>query len=504
MELIFVILAVVVCVVWQISSYNDIRKKISSLRGLFPYGDDDLYVNTIEETNTTTIYCQYPSTEFKQTLDDINKYLLKNKDKTFDYQIIKEIVERNVSSLENEVDTLLPSPLYIGLMATIVGIAFGVVFFAQGGDLANLIIGREVDASGIQALLTDVGIAMIATFIGVLVTKLSTQTFNDARTEMTRNKNTFLTWIQSELMPKIPDDITGAIKRMTDNLNLFNYTFAQNTNNLSTTFAKINENYDRQTALLTAIKDLNIEKIAQANVDFCQKLTSCSNSLDDFNALFNYSRDYIEQVKELNKQLGDINERTQAFELIGEYFKNEMDAVKKRIGNFDHEMSRLDSNLKKAIGEIQNTTTTSLSTFTQAVQEQNQNIGKLLETQQSELFTAITTQSNNINREITAFDNPFEKLRSAINNNISNINSALDKQNSTLESHLQKQYEMLENYIDQQNKMLQKLDNQKKQSNKKEKLAPSVVTPVSPNPPTQTRLQQFLSFVRRPFSRKTK
>lgn len=60
--------------------------------------------------------------------------------------------------------------------------------------------------------------------------------------QMTHNKNKFLTWVQSDLMSKLSDDITGAILKMTTDLNEFNRTFAENTHELKDTLSTVNDN----------------------------------------------------------------------------------------------------------------------------------------------------------------------------------------------------------------------------------------------------------------------
>ena len=222
----FIVAAIVIVVIaWQFASYRANEKRIGRIKNLFPEQNNSVVVKA---NGTTTIYNEDASGEFKETLEDINSYLAKNKNKTFDYHILKEIVDRNSQSLEDEVDTMLSTPLYLGLIATIFGIAFGVVVFAWK-DLANLLAGANMNPEGIRILLTDVGIAMAASLCGVFFTKQSTAHYNEAKTSMTKNKNRFLTWIQTDLMSKLSDDITGALIRMTQDLNEFNSSFAQNT-----------------------------------------------------------------------------------------------------------------------------------------------------------------------------------------------------------------------------------------------------------------------------------
>ena len=82
-------------------------------------------------------------------MHDINGYLNENKNTSADYQIIKEIVERDSQKIEEDVDTMLSPPLYLGLMATILGAAIGVVSFAWT-DLGTLLTGTNIQVEGIK------------------------------------------------------------------------------------------------------------------------------------------------------------------------------------------------------------------------------------------------------------------------------------------------------------------------------------------------------------------
>ena len=159
----FIITAIVLIVlILQYKTYKGNERRIDDLKSLFPSSNNTNVVIDEEEDNQecTRLVNDSATGQFKNTLEDINSYLIYNKNKTYDYQILKEIVNRNSQSLEDEVDTMLTVPLYWGLIATIFGIAFGIVIFAWK-DLANLLSGSDINPEGIKILLTDVGIAMV-------------------------------------------------------------------------------------------------------------------------------------------------------------------------------------------------------------------------------------------------------------------------------------------------------------------------------------------------------
>lgn len=451
-----VAIIVIAVIVWQYTAYKANENRIKRIKNLFP-DTNNCYVG--KEEDITTIYCGDAHGEFKETLGDINSYLAKNKNKTFDYHILKEIVERNSQSLEDEVDTMLSTPLYLGLIATIFGIAFGVVLFAWK-DLANLLAGDNMNVEGIKILLTDVGIAMVASLFGVLFTKLSTSHFNNAKTKMAKNKNRFLTWIQTDLMSKLSDDITGAIIKMTQDLNEFNQTFATNTQELKQTLDTVKNNFEGQVQLLEAIDKIKITKIAKANIEVYDRLEGCTDELEKLFNLFANSEEYVTKVVELNNNIGSVEERTRLFEELGNYFRNEIEFVRDRQGMMRQQMSSLDSVLQDALSNMGDNLTVSLQNLTQVFQTQNQRIQQLLEEQQSVLADNLRQQQDAFNQKIEQIENPFEGLKETFVEGLNSIKDAFSEQNVTIKEMMSAQNTAFEEALkEQQALVVQKLQN---------------------------------------------
>lgn len=430
MEIQYFIVAVIVftVLVWQYKTYIENEARIKRIKNLFSSSND---TTVVVEEDYTVLSNDSASGEFKETLSDINSYLKYNKNKTFDYHILKEIVNRNSQSLENEVDTMITVPLYWGLIATIFGIAFGIVLFAWN-DLANLLSGTNLNTDGIKILLTDVGIAMIASLAGVFFTKQSTAHYNEARTEMVKNRNKFLTWIQTDLMSKLSDDITGALLKMTQDLNEFNRTFAGNTRELKETLNSVKDNYEDQVKLLEAIDRINIDKITKANIEVYDKLQGCTYELERLFKFIANTETYISKVVELNEKIGSIEERTLIFEELGNYFKNEIEFVRDRQGMMRQQMSSIDSVLQNALSNLSDSVSNSIAELTRRFQEQNNQIGLLIEEQQNSLADSIKMQQIAVNERISQIDNPFDGIKETFEEGIKGIKDAFARQNEAI------------------------------------------------------------------------
>lgn len=453
----FIVSAIVIIVlIWQYKTYRENERRIDDIKSLFPSSNNTI-IDVDEDQRFTKLVNDSATGQFKDTLDDINSYLVYNKNKTYDYHILKEIVNRNSQSLEDEVDTMLTVPLYWGLIATIFGIAFGIVIFAWK-DLANLLSGSNMNPEGIKILLTDVGIAMIASLAGVFFTKQSTTHYNEARTEMAKNKNHFLTWIQTDLMSKLSDDITGALIKMTQDLNEFNRTFADNTRELKETLSTVKDNYGGQVKLLEAIDNIKINKIAKANIEVYDKLQGCTEELENLFEIFANSEEYVTKVVELNNKIGSVEERTLLFEELGNYFKSEIEFVRDRQGMMRQQMSSIDSVLQDALSNLGDSLSNSIGDLTGKFQEQNQRIQLLIEEQQNSLAKSLEEQQNAVNEKIDLIDNPFSGLKETFDEGIKGIKEAFEAQNTVIAEALSSQKVALEKALeDQQQAIIKKL-----------------------------------------------
>src|SRR5690606_32438712 len=142
------------------------------------------------------------------------------------------IVERNVTSVEEDINASIGIPLYLGLMGTILGIVIGLFNMPDLSDLAELSLNV-----GISTLIDGVKYAMIASFFGLTFTVVnsgwkfkSAKRFNDVC------KNDFYTFIQVELLPSINQGLAASLGILQMNLLKFNDEFSGNIKSLTAIF----------------------------------------------------------------------------------------------------------------------------------------------------------------------------------------------------------------------------------------------------------------------------
>lgn len=65
------------------------------------------------------------NTVSKTIIHSINTYLLRNSGAVADFNLIRDIAERNSETIDEAVSSTLSIPLYLGLLGTLIGIVFG-------------------------------------------------------------------------------------------------------------------------------------------------------------------------------------------------------------------------------------------------------------------------------------------------------------------------------------------------------------------------------------------
>ena len=182
-------------------------------------------------------------------ITSINKYLGNNSGSVIDFGLLKDAVDRHCDSVENDIATQTPIPLYWGLAGTMAGVIMGLWDLLQSNAIMTLMSsgGGVIDnasqsaASGINSLLSGVAWAMLASICGILLTTVNSLLFKRCKLNEEDGKNSFFAWMQSELLPELPSDTSEALNNLVRNLNKFNNTFAQNTSNLGNTLNRSEE-----------------------------------------------------------------------------------------------------------------------------------------------------------------------------------------------------------------------------------------------------------------------
>ncbi|MDI9364177.1 MAG: hypothetical protein QM541_04435 [Flavobacterium sp.] len=272
---------------------------------------------------------------FDEILLAVNVYLLRNKGAATDFNLIKDVVERNLDMEEEDISHTVTVPLYLGLMGTMVGIVFGLI---------NLFLVSDPNADfDIKAFLGGVSIAMFASFWGLFCT-VANSSFNlkKARRSLERAKNIFYTFLQTELLPVLNQSVSSSIYTLHTNLVKFNDNFTINLNKLS---GMLNKNHDAliaQERILTALDSIDIAEFAKANVKVLKELKMGTEQLEKFSVYLNSLNHLSAKTSRLSTSFEDLLNRTNNFESLAEKLDSRVEQSNKLVIFLNDHYNQLD------------------------------------------------------------------------------------------------------------------------------------------------------------------
>lgn len=310
---------------------------------------------------------------FESIVKSINKYLGNNAGSVIDFNLLKDSIDRHCDSAEDDISTQTPIPLYLGLAGTMAGVILGLgdllktdaIMSLIGSNSEELSKTSQVAAEGIDALLSGVAWAMVASICGILLTTFNSLLFKRCKLKHEEGKNSFLAWMQSELLPMLPSDTSQALTNLVKNLNEFNNTFSQNTSNLGNALEAVNQSYAIQAEIIKAVHDMDVMKMATANVRVLQELKECTDRLEQFNEYLYAIQGYTGAIHEFETLFNREANRIYVLEEIRDFFA-------RHKGELAHTMAEADDTLKTALKNITESTSESVGEFhTQFVEQSN-------------------------------------------------------------------------------------------------------------------------------------
>lgn len=289
-------------------------------------------------------------------LSSVNTYLLRNKGAVSDFNLIKDVAERNTDAVDEEINALLPIPLYLGLMGTMIGIVIGLFSMPSISD--------DNFESAIDMLIGGVKVAMIASFIGLLLTVvLSGYKYKGAKLHAEGLKNDFFTWIQTQLLPVLSQNISSSIYSLQANLLKFNDTFSVNVGSFNGVMNKILNSFDSQVNLMNELKEVDVAQLAKLNVNVLQELRISTKEFEKFTQFLTKLNSFVDNADKLNHNINNQLDRTQAVETIANSMGTNIQVNKELMGVLQMEMREF-SNRKQMVSDavinVDNTLTKSL------------------------------------------------------------------------------------------------------------------------------------------------
>lgn len=372
---------------------------------------------------------------FSSIKNSINKYLNNSVGSVIDYNLLKDAVDRHCETVEEDISTQTPVPLYCGLAGTMLGVIIGLGALLFTDSITSLMTNSAAQqsafysaADGVSDLLTGVAWAMVASICGIGLTTLNSLQFKKCKLQEESGKNEFLAWMQSMLLPELPSDTSDALNKLVKNLNQFNKTFSSNTQELGGTLSKVNESYKVQADIIQAVHDMDVMKMAKANVNVLKELQGCTEKLEDFQYYLNSVKGYTAAIEKFNEQFFAESDRLHVLEEIRDFFtRNKAEIARNLTDETDA--------LKTALKTLQNTSVTNMAELKKVLTDEVDTF-KTINKQLLDQFTSQLEAFPKMNKNLEAI--------SQIPSALTTLASKIEKNNSIAIEKINKKVERIE------------------------------------------------------------
>jgi hypothetical protein len=421
------------------SKYTTIDKLDSGNIRSILYGDessDEVSLNTEEISYLDESLVN--NNVIKSIVEPINNYVVKNKGIAIDFHILKDIVDRNVEIVEEEISNRVPAPLYIGLAATMLGIIIGLVNVKFDGNV-------EADNAliAMKPLIDGVKIAMSASVLGLALTTIfSVWIFKNAKVKVEKEKSDFLSLIESELMPKMNRSKLPEVDLLAQKLDKFSRNTVGIVSNLEGIFDKSKECIQQQQKLLDDVKKLDIQKVSSANLQILNKLEGMMPALQNFEIyyerlnkslvgttkLIEHLENFVANTEDINSVLKDLKSISSKSDESAQFFNQHIKSFSKYGQAVNESIADSDSKMAKAIDTLGESAKKQFEAFNEILGEYDIKLSTSFDTSIERFNETMQEQAERTIKVLDAARPKFEKL-----NQLDKLD-VIEKRLETLES----------------------------------------------------------------------
>lgn len=418
---------VFIVIAFQVSFFWKNLKRMHTFRDIFS-APSSWAVQINEDGQTVSGINGEGNSVFKLIKDNINDYLGNSQGSVIDYNILKDAVDRNCETIEDEINAQMPVPLYCGLAGTMAGVIVGLFSLLSEDSISNLMTSgsKSVEsatlamngaASGINDLLAGVALAMVASILGIVLTTVNSVLFKQFKRQEEEGKNKFLSWVQSILLPELPNDISDSFSMFVDNLNRFNDTFRENTRGLGHTLEQINGAYSTQADIIKTIQQMNVTRMATANVKVLNALSDCTDKLEQFNVYLNSIQGYTNEIEAFRQQLSSeanmvylLMEMKDTLASIKNFFRTELGEIDQRKQAIRNSVDNVDTYVNEALENLKSSSVNSVDDLKKAIDDQSDGLKKFLDQEKQMLQDMSQEVRNEFDRQISQIPNLAKRL----------------------------------------------------------------------------------------------
>jgi len=291
---------------------NEILLAIEQYKNLDSSPENNRHIGLVECSVAANSY-------FRKIIFSVNNYLIKNQGSASDFILIKDIVQRNLDSIEEGINFTIAIPLYLGLMGTMIGVVIGLFNIPDLNAVVNIKANDIALNQGISSLIGGVKIAMISSFMGLLFTIINSGwIYKKAKNVVSSRLDDFYTLLQIELLPIVDQGLTSILSLFQMNMMRFNEEFSSNLNRLSCIFDSNVKAITAQKELLDAIDKSKVSEMTKFNLKVLQQLDVSVAQFEKFNGFFCDINQFVNNSQLIVSKTNELLERTDNFKCIAD------------------------------------------------------------------------------------------------------------------------------------------------------------------------------------------
>ena len=324
--------------------------------------EDDNSQNSI--LNVTQLSSSSKNPIHLRIKDSINNYLLHNFGATVNYSIIKDIIEREIETKNEEIAQYIPIPLYLGLSATIIGIIFGLI--AMPDFAPSVIEGDTAENIGMEAigpLINGVKIAMFATLSGLLWTIiLSSFIYSRGLKKVSEEKNQQLNYLQEILLPELFKAEDAGVVGLKSSIDNFSRLSTDIVKELQIATVNSKENIISQQETLDRIEKLNVTKISKVNLELFDRLDKNMDSflkfsefLDRMEVISDNLRSFSMKANSIDEIAREINSNIKESRELTQFLTTHLQKIEKMGDGALYSVDMAEKGFKDAIEKLSET-----------------------------------------------------------------------------------------------------------------------------------------------------
>jgi hypothetical protein len=309
----------------------------------------------------------------KNIYESINSYLLNNYGAAVNFSILKDMVDREIDVHDDEISNLIPTPLYLGLAATMFGIIIGLWSMPKINSIQF--------TDSINSLIDGVKYAMGASLSGLFwTTALSSFVYKSAKKEVLEGKNRQLSYLQAKLLPALIASQETGIAGLKHSLDMFTRKGTEISEKIRIASLNTAQSIHTQLKTIEKVEELKMDRVTKANLDLFEKLESSVKVIEAFER-------NIKSIQDISEHLATFAQKTKSIEDLAQTIKLNIDDsndqlnLSKQLTEFLTEhFKKLDTHGKK----VEEAVSYNELYFSEAIEVLKQRLNKLYDTFQED------------------------------------------------------------------------------------------------------------------------